>query len=180
MKTKLLMISAVLFALSLPMSAMAANGHNDHDSHDSHDSHGEHADQGHDAHDQHDDHAGHEGMSAEGDMVVVGSVTEKGVKAMAHMKDVREAMADMGMNITHHFMVAFVDEQSGDQIEEGMAALKFEGPQGTTEGPIKMMGMEGHFGADIELEHPGHYKLKVGTKLADGEKRQFEFSYELK
>ncbi len=179
MKTKLLIISAVLFALSLPLSAVAANGHNDHDSHASH---GEHADNGHDAdnkHDDHSDHSDHEGMSAEGDMVVVGSVTEKGVKAMAHMKDVREAMAGMGMDITHHFMVAFVDEQSGDQIEEGVAALKFEGPEGV-EGPIKMMGMEGHFGADIELDQPGHYKLQVGTKLADGEKRQFEFSYELK
>ena len=42
------------------------------------------------------------------------------------------------------------------------------------------MGMQGHFGADITLSETGEYKFMVGTKLADGEKRQFEFEYKMK
>jgi hypothetical protein len=40
--------------------------------------------------------------------------------------------------------------------------------------------MQGHFGADVALSEKGKYEFTVGTKLADGEKRQFEFSYTLK
>jgi hypothetical protein len=40
---------------------------------------------------------------------------------------------------------------------------------------LSMHGMEGHFGVDLTLA-AGTYKFAVGTKLADGKKRQFEFT----
>jgi hypothetical protein len=51
---------------------------------------------------------------------------------------------------------------------------------GKEEETIKLMEMQGHFGADIVLPDPGHYQLIVGTELADGKKRQFEYDFELK
>ena len=126
------------------------------------------------------DHGEHGGMGMEGDMIMLGNVVKDGVKAMAHLKDVGKAMAQMGMPATHHIMVMFVDQASGDPIESGAAAVKIERPDGTESGPIKLMGMQGHFGADIELAEPGKYEFKVGTKLADGKKRQFEFEFTLK
>ena len=126
------------------------------------------------------DHGEHGSMGMEGDMIMLGNAVEDGVKAMAHLKDVGKAMAKMGMATTHHVMFMFVDQASGDPIESGVAAVKIERPDGTESGPIKLMGMQGHFGADIELPEAGKYEFKVGTKLADGKKRQFEFEYTLK
>ena len=36
------------------------------------------------------------------------------------------------------------------------------------------------FGADIALTAKGAYRFTVGTRLADGKKRQFEFEYTVK
>jgi len=98
---------------------------------------------------------------------------------MAHLKDVKAAMAKMGMPTTHHIMVMFVDVASGKPVESGVAAVKIEGPDGKQSEAIKLMGMQGHFGADVELPTAGEYEFKVGTKLADGKKRQYEFKVEL-
>lgn len=117
-------------------------------------------------------------MMGEG-MIMLGEETEEGVKAMAHLNDVKEAMAKMGMKETHHFMVAFVDE-AGEQITEGTVAVKIKGPAGKEIGPVKLMGMEGHFGADIVLEEAGKYEFMVGTKLKDGQARQFHFEHTVK
>jgi len=98
---------------------------------------------------------------------------------MAHLKDVKAALAKMGMTETHHFMAAFVDK-TGKQITEGTVAVKIVSPAGKEAEPIKLMGMEGHFGADITLAEKGKYLFKVGTQLPDGKKRQYEFKYEVK
>ena len=121
----------------------------------------------------------HDGMSMSGDMIMLGDATEDGVKAMAHLKDVKAAMAKMGMPTTHHIMLMFVDVASGKPVESGVAAVKIEGPDGKQSEAIKLMGMQGHFGADVELPTTGEYEFKVGTKLADGKKRQFEFKVDL-
>ncbi len=92
-------------------------------------------------------------------MLDLGAESEKGVKAMAHMKDVRAAMAKMGMKTTHHFMVMFSDEKSGKSLESGTVAVKITAPDGTVTGPMALMGMQGHFGADVILDKPGEYKL---------------------
>lgn len=181
MKTRLSIIVAALFVLSLPLGAFAMShekGEMEHKGHE-HMEKMEHKD--HDDHKGHDDHSGHGhgSMAAKGDMIVLGDDSDDDVKAMAHLKDVSEAMSKMGMDTTHHFMVMFVDEKTGEPINEGTVAVKFEGPNDRESGPVKLMGMQGHFGADLSLTEKGKYEFKVGTKLPDGEKRQFEFKYEL-
>ena len=140
-------------------------GHDDHKGHD---------------HSGHDDHKDHSGMAAMGDMLDLGAKSEKGVKAMAHMKDVRASMTKMGMKTTHHFMVMFNDAKSGKAVESGKVAVKITGPDGTVTGPVELMGMQGHFGADVILDKKGEYKFQIGSKLADGTSRQFEFKTILK
>jgi len=121
-------------------------------------------------------HEGHGGMKMEEGMIMVGEETEEGVKAMAHLNDVKAAMAKMGMKETHHFMVAFVDT-AGNPVTEGTVAVKIKNPAGKEGAPVKLMGMDGHFGADIVLPEKGEYHFKVGTKLADGKKREYHFHY---
>ncbi len=142
--------------------------------------HGKHSDGGQKMAAMHEGHAGHGGMAASGNMLDLGSVVVKGVEGMAHMKDVRASMAKMGMKTTHHFMVMFNDEKTGKPVESGKVAVKITGPDGTMTGPLELMGMQGHFGADVTLDKPGDYRFEVGSKLADGEARQFEFKTTLK
>ena len=125
-------------------------------------------------------HGGHDTMATEGLMYIVGDMTSKGIRGMAHLKDVREAMTQMNLPTTHHFMVAFVDEKTGEQIDKGKAALKIKDPDGNISEPIELVGMQGHFGADIALKHSGEYEFQVGTELSDGVKRTFDFQYEVK
>jgi len=119
----------------------------------------------------------HAGMEAAGQMIDLGSVTENGVEALAEMKDISKAMAQMGMEATHHFMVMFVDTKNFEPIEEGVVALKITSPPGETSDAVKLMGMHGGYGSDIALKEKGAYTFQVGTKLADGQKRQFEFKF---
>jgi hypothetical protein len=156
---KFTVLVAALFVCALPLAASAAT----HE-------HGEHGKMG---------EMKHEGMMMGKGMVMLGEETEDGVKAMAHLNDVKEAMAKMGMKETHHFMVAFIDA-AGNPITEGTVAVKIEDPAGKTGEPVKLMGMEGHFGADIVLAEKGKYEFNVGTKLPDGKTRQYEFKYEVK
>lgn len=134
-------------------------------------------------------HGGHGGGASMGSMehagmmdagtVMVGEQSVEGIKAMAHVRDVKAAMARMGMKETHHFMVNFVGKD-GKPITEGTVAVKIKSPAGKEGEPIQLMGMQGHFGADIVLADKGAYEFKVGTKLPDGVSRQYEFKYEIK
>lgn len=182
----LIVILVLLLAVPLASQAMShGKGEMDHDKMDM--KHGEQSKMDHGKmkmdHDKKEmDHGkmDHGGMDMSGDMIMLGDATEDGVKAMAHLKDVGAAMAKMGMPSTHHIMINFVDLASGKPIESGVAAVKIEGPNGELSEPVKLMGMQGHFGADIELPVAGEYEFKVGTKLADGKKRQFEFKFQLR
>jgi uncharacterized protein involved in copper resistance len=127
------------------------------------------------------DHGAHTSadyVDAHKNMVVVGAQTVKGVKGEAHLNDVREAMARLKMKETHHFMVMLMDEK-GTHIEEGTAAVKITGPEGKESDAIRLVAMDGHFGADIVLAQKGKYTFNVGTRLADGQTRQFEFTHTL-
>jgi hypothetical protein len=146
-------ILIVLLSTSLTASAMSHQGHGDHGS-------------------SHATHGGGDGMSEDGSMMIVGSMVSKGVKGMAHLKDVSAKMAEMGMKTTHHFMIAFIDENTGDLIETGTVALKVTNPDAKVGDPIPLMGMDGHFGADVTLD--------MGTKLADGTKRKYHFHHVVK
>ena len=172
MKMKMASLFA-LFLFALPVAGLAM-------SHGDHSGHGDHK-MDHSKMD-HSGHGDHDGMSAKGDMVMLGDMVEDGVKASAHMKDVTEAMKKMGMDTTHHFMVTFTSEETGAAIEKGIVAVKMsqkhEMPKDVK--PIKLMGMQGHFGADITLDKKGVYHFIVATKLEDGKKRQFHFHFENK
>jgi hypothetical protein len=170
MKRKtIVLLLAALFALAAPLAAFAAMEHEDQGKKEGMD-HGKMEGM---------KHGEHGGMGMHGAMVMLGEQTQDGVKAMAHLNDVKEAMAKVGMKETHHFMVAFVDA-AGKQIIEGNVAVKIKDPAGNEMGPVKLMGMEEHFGADIVLEKAGKYEFMVGTKLKDGEKRKYHFEHMVK
>lgn len=163
MKKQLILILAALCLLVFPVFAMQHGGHDMNDKSMEHDTM-DHSSMNHDS------------MAADGEMVMLGNQTVAGVEAIAHIKDVRAAMADMKMPVTHHFMIMAKD-QHGSVIDSGTVAVKIKGPDGTTSKAIKLMGMGGHFGADIELDKKGMYTFQVGSKLSDGSKRSYEFSY---
>jgi hypothetical protein len=180
MKRWTIALLVLMFFMGVPMAVMAMS-HEGHAGHEQDKSekmmHKGHEMEGHGdmKHEDHDEHKGHAGMSMAGGMIVIGTQESDGVKGMAHLKDVSEAMDKMGMKATHHFMVAFVDEKTGLQIEEGTVALKITDPDGNVSEAVKLMGMQGHFGADVIVEKKGVYHFKLGTKLADGVKRKFHF-----
>jgi len=119
-------------------------------------------------------------MKMGGKQIMLPMTEVDGVSAMAHLKDIKAAMAKMGMTATNHFMVMFTDLKSGKQLTDGMAALKITNPAGKAGSPIMLMAMEDAFGSDITLDKPGLYKLDVGTRLNDGRKRVFHFTYTVK
>jgi hypothetical protein len=119
------------------------------------------------------DMAGHE------EMVLVGEKVVEGVRGEAHLNDVEAEMKKVGMPMTHHFMIAFEDHMSHEAITEGRVALRVTNPDGNTGNPVRLIGMDGHFGADITLHQKGDYVFEVGSSLPDGKTRQFEFTYAL-
>ena len=181
---KLIRITAialfVLFSMPFAATAMDEHGHGspghgspghektseaNHRGEMVHDDHGP-------AHDMHNEHAS---MASDGSMIIVGNSVSKGVRGMAHLKNVSATMEKMGMLSTHHFMIAFVDEATGKQVESGTVALKITNPDAKVGETIELIGMDGHFGADVVLDMPGEYHFKLGTKLVDGVKRKFHF-----
>jgi hypothetical protein len=170
MEKRMIVMLAALFVVSLPLGATAME-HMDMD-------HSGHAvmkqkDMDHMSHDK----MKHDGMSMAGSMIMLGEQEVDGVKAMVHLKDVKKAMGKMGMSQTHHFMVMFVDTSTGEPITQGVAAVKMVDAAAKESGAVALIGMQGHFGVDIALSTPGEYVFKLGTKLADGKKRQYEFKY---
>lgn len=122
----------------------------------------------------------HGGMQMDGSMAMLPDQTVDGITALVHVKDVKAAMAKMGMNHTHHIMVMLKDAKSGKALEAQVAAVKIVDPTGKETEPVGLMSMQGHAGADVVLATPGDYTFKVAAKLADGKKVQYEFKYTLK
>ncbi len=171
MKFRILLVLALVIGFTSP--AFAAGGHDHGHTMD------KKASSDHSAHGtaSKDEHAG---MAMGEGMIMVGSQVSKGVKGMAHLNDVSEAMAKAGMKATHHFMIAFAEEKTGTQIEQGTVALKVVDPDGKVMETIELMGMDGHFGADVELSKEGEYHFRLGTKLADGVQRKYHFHQVIK
>lgn len=112
-------------------------------------------------------------------MVQIGEQSVDGVKAVVYLNDVKATMAKMGMKETHHLMIHFY-AADGKALTTGTTAVKIKGPDGSEVPALKMMGMEGHFGADVVITQKGSYLFTIGTQLSDGVKRQFELKYENK
>lgn len=127
------------------------------------------------------DHSAMPGMS-HNNMAVAGEIaltdsTQDGIKASAKLLDVAQAKAKMGKPETHHFMVVFTDVKTGKALAATTVAVKVTDPADATGVASKMMAMDGSFGADVTLSQKGGYRFEVGTKFADGTKRQFSFQY---
>jgi hypothetical protein len=113
--------------------------------------------------------------------IMLGEQTVEGVKGMAHLKDVSAIMAKMSKKENFHFMMMFSDAKTGTAIEQGTVAVKIVDPKtGKAGETVALMGMRNHFGADVTLPTKGDYQFQVGSKLADGTKRQFTFKYSYK
>ncbi len=197
MKQLTTVLIALTFSVSLPLTTLAM-------SHGSHGSHGaekakEMEHKGHDmmkkgqekaaemkqhgdmAHDDKGKHMGHGMSSDDASFVEFGKSSVDGVKATAKIKTYDAAtlatMAKAGVTGTHHVMIFFNDEKAGAEIGSGMVALKAKGPGGTTSEPAMLMFMGKGFGGDVTLKKGEMYTFEVGTKLEDGNKRQFNFDY---
>ena len=168
MKHLTIILTISLALVTVPALALAGCGNCSVDHKSTGDKQAVAATKGHEGHD-------HAGMAAAGGVLDLGAKAEKGVKATANMKDVGAAMAKMGMKTTHHFMISFADEKSGKALDGGTVAVKIVDPAGTVTGPMALIGMQGHFGADVILDKKGEYTFQVGSKLADGQVRQYEF-----
>lgn len=120
------------------------------------------------------------GMDMGGGEIMLPETTVDGVRAMAHLLDTSKAMAAAGMSTTNHLMITFTDLATGKALDSGMVAVKIVDPAGKKTEAAQMMAMEGSFGADVALSEKGKYVFEVGTKLGNGEKRQFLFEYMVK
>ena len=124
-----------------------------------------------------DMHKGHDMGAKKGDFVEIGKDTQDGVVATAKIKTYDEktmaTMAKMGMDATHHVMIFFADEKSGDEIAGGKVAIKVKGQDAK---PTMMMLMGKGFGGDVSLSGM-MITFEIGTKLEDGKKRQFSIEF---
>lgn len=171
MRRQMNILIVTLFTFALPLVGAAAEMH-EHDKTESMEQKMEHSAVPGTEHGEH-------GKMMEG-MLMLGEQTVDGVKAMAHLQDVKAAMARMGKKETHHFMVAFADTATGKQISYGAAILRIKSPSGQEGEAVRLMAMEGYFGADITLAEKGVYTLTLGTKVGGEKRRQFEFRHEIK
>lgn len=185
MKRFTLAMMVTVFAMGMPMIAFAM----DHSAHgkemaDDMKQHGdmEHSDQGkHKGHDMEkmdmSKDMAHDMGAKEGDFVEIGKDSQKGVVATVKVKTYDEktmtTMANMGMSATHHVMVFFTDEKSGAAVASGKAALKIKGNDAK---PTMLMQMGDGFGGDVTVG-AGMATFEIGTKLEDGEKRQFSIMF---
>ena len=172
---------ALVFVMGMPMVALAM----DHGSHDKemskdmdHDKHKAHDMKMDDAKEMdHDMHKGHEMAAEDGGFVEIGKDTQDGVvatgKVKAYDEKTRSTLAKMGMNATHHVMVFFTDDKTGAAGTSGKAALKRKGQDAM---PAMLMQMGPGFGSDVSVGD-GLSTFEIGTKLEDGEKRQFSVMF---
>jgi len=176
MKRFTLAMMILVFAMGMPMIVLAMD-HSEHGKEMANDmkQHGdmEHSDQG--------KHTGHDmakmDMSKDGDFVEIGKDTQEGVIATVKVKTydekTKETMTKMGMSATHHVMVFFTDEKSGDDVASGKAAIKVKGEDAK---PAMLMQMGSGFGGDVSVGE-GMSTFEIGTKLEDGKKRQFSIMF---
>lgn len=124
-----------------------------------------------------DMHKGHDMANMDGGFAEIGKDTKNGVVATVKVKTYDEktlaTMQKMGMEATHHVMVFFTDEKTGAELVSGKVALKLKDQDAK---PVMLMQMGSGFGSDVALK-PGMYTFEIGTKLDDGNQRQFEVMF---
>ncbi len=110
-------------------------------------------------------------------MIMLGEEVQDGVKAMFHLMTSDPEVMPAGHKATHHLMVMLNDAKTGKVIDGGTVAVKITSPDEKESKPLRLMGMQGHFGTDVTLDQPGIWHFRVATKLADGKVRQYHSHY---
>lgn len=134
------------------------------------------------------DHSGHGGGSHDaGNGGNLGDVAHEevvdGVKATFRIMSMKESMKGMEMpkemKETHHFAVEFKDAKTGKALTEGDATVKVQNPDKSNQSK-DLMGMQGHFGADVDFSKKGKYGVMCKFQLKDGKVRSAKFWYAVK
>jgi len=152
---RMAILIAALFALAVPMGSFAATNHGDHEG-----------------------HGGNQGDIAHQE------VTD-GVKATFKVMSMKEHLKAMNMKMpkrmkeTHHLAVEFTDVKSGKVLTDGEVKAKVQSPDRSSQ-TKDLIGMQGHFGADVDLSKKGKYGLMFKFQLKDGKVRNSKFWYTVK
>lgn len=108
-----------------------------------------------------------------------------GIKVTFAVQTMKEAMKAMGMQMpkgvaeTHHISLSLQEVKNGSAITSAEARIKVIAPDKSEQ--IKdLIGMHGHFGADIKMSLKGKYGVISKFKTADGKVRQVKFWYQVK
>jgi len=156
---KMTVLLATLISVTVPVFSYAAMNHADHGSMDM-------------------DHGAQQGTVAHEEVV-------DGVKATFIIQSMAEAMKGMKMEMpaqmkeTHHIHVEFKDTKTGQALTKGDVKIKVLNPD-KSEQLKDLVGMQGHFGADIDLSKKGKYGVMTKFQVKDGKVRQSKFWYTVK
>ncbi len=129
-------------------------------------------------HDHGSMHEGHGSQMAQMGKVVHQQVVD-GVKVTFRIMDMKGMGMPAGIKETHHLMAEFADAGSGKPLTEGEVKVKMVNPD-KSEQTKDLMGMEGHFGADIVMAKRGKYGVMCKFKVKDGKVRSSKFWYVVK
>ncbi len=113
-------------------------------------------------------------------MIMLGEEVQNGVKAMFHLMPIDSKDMPTGNESTHHLMVILADVETGKLVEGGTVAVKITSPAEKESAPLRLTGMQGHFGADVTLDQPGIWHFRFATKLADGKVRHYHSHHVVK
>jgi len=95
---------------------------------------------------------------------------------MAKSKVSEKMMAKM--KNTHHVALSIEDPKTKAHITEGKGSITVTGPD-EKKAKYDLVGMQGHFGADVTLGTPGKYKFVVDIE-SGGKKGRATFDQEIK
>jgi hypothetical protein len=124
------------------------------------------------------------GMMKMGDKVFEGKIGPW--KAEARLVDMKAQMAKSNvskemmakMKHTHHVMFTLEDPEADKHVTEGKGIVTVTGPD-EEEAKYDLMGMQGHFGADITLDKPGKYGFSAEIE-SGGKKGTASFHHTVK
>jgi len=124
------------------------------------------------------------GMMKMGDKVFEGKIGAW--KAEARLVDMKAQMAKSKvsekmmakMKNTHHLSVSLTDPKSKKPVTEGKGSVTVTAPD-KNQVKYDLMGMQGHFGADITLDKPGKYEFSAEIE-SGGKKGTAAFPYTIK
>lgn len=152
MKKMIIAVAAVLAFSAIPLVSFAASPHGGH--------------------------GDHQGDVAHEEVVEGVKVTFKVMSMKEHLKAIGQEMPK-GMKETHHISAEFKDVKSGKALTEGEVKVKVQSPNKTDQ-TKDMIGMQGHFGADLEMSKKGKYGVMSKFLLKDGKTRSAKFWYTVK